>query len=149
MATRADVIMPKGGRAGLGSRRPRSLTLVEVLAALVLLGGSVTTMLVAQSTSMERIQTCERQLTAGHVAKELLVMWRLGQENLEIPARGDVAGAPGWSWSRTAQQRQIAEGVTVVEVTLDVIYSSSDARDAPWVRSYRWLIKNDRQAQKT
>jgi hypothetical protein len=119
------------------------LTLAEVLASLLIVGGSVTTMLVAQSNSLERINTCQRQLTARHIAHELITVWRLQAEDLVVSSSGRIAGLERWSWRRSAQQLRTADNMAAIEVTLKIIYTDPDRRTTPWVRPYRWLLTDD------
>ena len=132
------------------SRRHRGtnrhgMTLVEVVASLMILGGSVTTMLVAQSASLEQMSAARLQLIAGHQAKELIATWRLEKVDLKAPTSGAFSDMQGWSWRRTASLTKIVDGIEFQEVTLTMIYKDPDRRSTEWMRSYRWLIRDEKK----
>jgi len=123
----------------------KGVTLVEVLAALSILGVSITMVLVAQAKCLQHFEVSRLELTSRQVAGELLATWHLEKEDTTVESGGDIDSLEGWSWSRSAHQIAIAEGAHVTEVTLQVIYRNPDGRTAPWVRPYRWLVDHGRQ----
>jgi len=123
----------------------RGVTLVEILAALSIVGVSITTVLVAQAKCLQHLQVSGLELTSRQVANELLATWHLEQEDITVESGGDIDLLEGWSWSRSAHGIVIAEGVQLTEVTLEVIYRDPDGRAAPWVRPYSWLVDHGKQ----
>ena len=123
----------------------KGVTLVEILAALTILGVSITTVLVAQAKCLQHLEVSRLELTSRQVAGELLVSWRLEKEDTTVESGGDIDSLEGWSWSRSARQIAIAEAAHVTEITLEVIYRNPDGRTAPWVRPYRWLVDHGTQ----
>lgn len=120
------------------------MTLVEVIASLVILGGSVTAMLVAQSASLDQMSTARRQLIARHEAQELIAVWRLSDADLSASANGAIEGLPGWSWRRSAERLNVTQEAELLEVTLEMVFQDPDGRSAAWVRPFRWLVKHEK-----
>lgn len=121
-------------------RRLHGLTLIEVLVALVIIGGSVTTMLVAQSNCLVGLQGTQLELSAQHLAKELIANWAIGKENLHSDASGGIANHRGWTWQRTARRVQLTENAAATEVTLHLEFDTGLRRTAAWRRGFVWLI---------
>ena len=119
--------------------RAKATTLIEVIAAILLLGMAITTMLVAQSRTLARISNGKRELKAVHLAKELRAAWKLNDQDLAQPASGSVDDAPGWSWQRSAQPVRVADSIVVTEVALEIMYSQG-LQSQPWSRRFGWLI---------
>lgn len=128
-------------------RRLRGLTLIEVLVALVIIGGSVTAMLVAQSNCLAGLKGSQMELTAQHLAKELIATWAIDKEDLHLSASGSIAGRRGWSWQRTSQRFSLVDGVSATEVTLNIEFDTGMRRSATWHRGFVWLI-DDAASQK-
>ena len=122
----------------------RAFTLVEVLAAVMIVGGSVTAMLVAQSRSLESIGAGRHGLTARHLARELILTWDLHGEDVTLPSSGAIAGDENWSWRRTVQTVEAAPGVRAREILLTLTHHDRTTGKPPWSREYRWLVMNDR-----
>ena len=125
--------------------RAKSVTLVEVLAALAILGGSITTVLVAQAHCVHHMAVCNCELTARHLAAELITTWRLRNEDLTVASQGDVPGTPGWHWSRSARRMAITERAFMMEITLEMVYQDPQRRASPWIRRYRWLVDEQKK----
>ena len=132
-----------GRIAGRGGY-PRALTLLEVLAALTILGGAVTMMLHAQAQALEHLHQCRLQLIAQDIGKELKSGWSLDKVDLRTPASGTMPGMEGWSWSRSVQRMDVADGVSAVEVTLRIAYRKREELSAtPWTCEYHRLIHHE------
>lgn len=120
--------------------RRSALTLIEVLVALVIIGGSVTAMLVAQSNSLGALKGSEMELTAQHLAKELIATWAVDKEDLQSDASGGIPAHRAWTWRRATKRIALIEGTNATEVTLHVAFDSGIPRAAPWRREFVWLI---------
>ena len=121
------------------------LTLVEVLASLVIIGGSVAAILVAQSNCLQHIEASRLQLTARDIATELIAAWRLNGSDLSMDTRGEVEGMTGWAWRRSSQPSDVLKSVKVTEVKLEIIHRDPHLPGAVWVRSYFWLSSNEQE----
>ncbi len=120
------------------------MTLIEVLAALMIIGGSVTTMLVTQSNALAQLETCRLQGTAQSLAKELIAEWTLEGTDVSSAEVGTFTNDKHWSWKRSATDTMVNGTVAATEITLEMRYVNPDARTAKWVREYRWLMaRND------
>ena len=124
----------------IGPRRLHGLTLIEVLVALVIIGGSVTTMLVAQSNCRGGLKGSQLELTAQHLAKELMANWKIDKDALHSDASGSISNRRGWTWQRTARRIQVTDSATATEVTLHLEFDTGMRRTAAWRRGFVWLI---------
>lgn len=124
----------------IGPRRLHGLTLIEVLVALVIIGGSVTTMLVAQSNCLGGLKGSQLELTAQHLAKELMANWKIDKEDFHSDASGSISNRRGWTWQRTARRIQVTDSATATEVTLHLEFDTGMRRTAAWRRGFVWLI---------
>jgi type II secretory pathway pseudopilin PulG len=98
-----------------------SFTLIEVVAALVLLGGTVVALLVGQSRALEQVAASQRLREAAHLAEELLSEWALQDQEVTTGAEGTFDEWPGWSWQRTVEPGFLSEGGDLLGVRLDII----------------------------
>lgn len=119
-------------------RLARALSLVEVLASIVIIGGGVTTMLVAQSNSVATLKTARLESQADEFARNLIARWRLSHENVSKNASGDIPGQQRWTWRRQSSPFYAGEKVKATLVTLTIVRAGSQA-EGPWVRRYEWL----------
>lgn len=119
------------------NRRP-GLMLIEVLAALVLLGGAVVGMLVAQGRCLRQLDDARRKGTAAHLASELLDHWQLHDDVALVSDEGVFEGHPQWSWRRTAQATTVAETVEMTRVVLEIFQRPTDANRQLAI-VYQWL----------
>lgn len=129
----------KQGEKLLSARR--GMTLVEVLAAALIMGGIVTTALVGQAKALRQITAAERTVQAANLARELLASWEIENRDLSSPYEGAFDTPKGWRWRRRDGSIRLAGGVEVREVTLDIEYQGSDTQ-VPWRREFRWLSQN-------
>lgn len=117
------------GRRSVSCFRRRAMTLIEVLAALVLLGGVIVTVLVAQSRSLTQQTAAERQRRATQLAENLLVRWRLeGIATIE-PDRGSFEHEAGWCWQRDVRRRVLLGDLEMKEVVLTILKAGPDHGD--------------------
>lgn len=116
----------------------RALSLVEVLASVMIIGGAVTTMLVAQSRGIAAMQNGRFEMQARDLAKEVLVEWQQKNDTLADLVSGRFDGMQRWSWRRTSEKTTIAPKIEATMVTLTLI-RAGDGRERPWIREFRWL----------
>lgn len=126
-------------------RYPRGLTLIEVLAALVIIGGSVTTMVIAQSNCLEGLSQSRLETTAQHLARELIANWTVSGEDLHTPASGRIANRPRWSWQRSADSVSLSESKKATQITLRLTHTDQDTAGGSWSRKFVWLITKKEQ----
>ncbi len=130
------------GRRSADQRRRRGSTLVEVLAASVIVGSAVTTMLVAQSRSLRQLEASQNELVARHMAKRLIAEWRLSDEKMATPATGSLPNKDRWDWIRSADQVLIAKDIKATQVNLRLV-RRGDEHSEDWVRQYHWLERRE------
>lgn len=130
-------------------QRRAGVTLLEVIAAAVILGTSVTMMMLAQGNMIEQLSVSRRQLTAGAVAHELIARWQLTEENMTEPSSGTVDGLPGWRWARSSESTTVAQGVTVTRVALSVTHWGDGHEPTNWTRVYRWIVSENARTDTT
>ncbi len=115
----------------------RSVLLVEVLAAVLILGGSVVALLVAQSRAVQQSVANRQVERASTLAAELLAAWRLEKTDIRIQDEGVFEGDPNWFWRRTVEQDDLA-GIAVLRITLTVHQQGSDGSITEYGR-WDWL----------
>ena len=115
-----------------------ALTLVEVLAALVLLAGTVTTLLLAQSRALEQQSATAERNEASRLAEELIQHWRLVDEDLSVDGQGALDAQPGWVWRRWVEEYATDGDAMLVRVHLEVL-RVLDRSDPRTVAEYEWL----------
>ncbi|MEO1616965.1 MAG: prepilin-type N-terminal cleavage/methylation domain-containing protein [Planctomycetota bacterium] len=76
----------------------RGLTLVEVIAALVLLGTLVVSTLLAFSRHRRQLRAADDRLQAVAIADEILPKLMAESNGLTVGQRGTIAGRPDWFW---------------------------------------------------
>lgn len=132
--------------------RRAGLTLIEVLAASVLLGSLLATAVVSASRHTQQVRGAQDRLNALEVADELLHSWLVdGQGNIESN-EGPVPDHDGWTWrvygrtepeleplgfhvgvlqiiDQTRQQRM--SGDSAARILAEVEFVSSSAVTAP------------------
>lgn len=123
---------------GRASRLARALSLVEVLAAIVIIGGAVTTMLVAQANSIATLRTAKLEGRADNFARNLIAQWRLSREDVRTDAAGQISGEQRWTWRRKVRPFHAGKKLEASLITLTIVRAGSHA-EAPWVRRYEWL----------
>lgn len=97
--------------------RRSGLTLVEVLAALVLVASVISGVVVTQSRSLAQLRATRDLATASQLARELVTEWQL---NAPLARSGEFAGKTGWSWTRSELPEDPLELPDVLRVQLNV-----------------------------
>jgi Tfp pilus assembly protein PilV len=115
------------------------MTLVEVVAATLLVGTLVTASLTARARYVTAMKTAMWQITATEIARNMLTDWRLEEADMKVEGRGVVEGRPGWAWSRSAEIREVADGVSSKIVTLKLRRHIQSAPNAPWYQSFSFI----------
>lgn len=84
---------------GINLRRlRRGLSLLEVIAALVLMGTIVVTTLLAFSKHRRQLALSKERLQAAEIAEELLPQLIRSERGIVAGQRGTIAGRPDWFW---------------------------------------------------
>lgn len=107
------------------SWRQHGVTLIEVMAALALLGSLAVAMVLSRGWLVEQHQQAGQKLEAVEVADKLLAQWWAGETiQLPIDATGRVDGYPVWSWqTRVVDNRSLASFEALV-VRLSILDDS-------------------------
>lgn len=122
--------------------RPRSMILIEVVAALALLGATIVAILVVRSRSLVQLQTAGERLQATQLARELIVDWRLRKVNVTRDDHGEFesepgpGSGPGWSWRRSVSSVVVADKVEMKSITLEIVRRNGGDEV---VASYLWM----------
>lgn len=116
-----------------------ALTLIEVVAALVIMGSAVTTILVAQANAVQVVAESKFDLEACERATNLIASWRVSGADITREAKGGFDSAPNWSWRRTVAPWQGPSKRKFVQVALELRWRDSKL----WTEratSYSWLV---------
>ena len=90
-------------RATTSWRRRSGVTLIEVLAALALLGSLAVAMVLSRGRLVDQHDLAEKKLEAVQVANALLVQWWAGDpKHLPVNVSGQIEEHPGWAWETQA-----------------------------------------------
>lgn len=120
-------------------RNANALTLIEVVAALVLVATSVTALLAAQGRSLAQLRQARAPETTATLARELITQWRL--EPLVVPpSEGEFLGQPTWRWTREVTLPTDGRLSELQEVVLS-IHRRDDRGVERTIASYTWLEK--------
>jgi Tfp pilus assembly protein PilV len=122
--------------------RTRALSLIEVIASLVLIGGVVTALITMQARSLEQVRASRNQQTAAALAQELIVQWKLNSESDESPAQGRFDAIPGWRWERHTKPYVTHNG-SPLEWTSLTITCADVVGPEHVVATFQWLEKPD------
>ncbi|MCK6464034.1 MAG: hypothetical protein L6Q93_04185 [Phycisphaerae bacterium] len=112
-------------------RRSRGLSLVEVLASLTLIAGTMTALLLAQARSLRQLAATRQGTEAHTLAEELILTWKADPSS--VTAQGEFNAALRWvreespSWRTSTRELQ--------EIRLRVYGDDGDAVLAEYV----WL----------
>ncbi len=128
----------------------RALTLIEVLAALALMGGTASAMVVAYTRALHQIHETHLRRQAFERAHEQIVQWRLDNEPLDHNAEGrfenttseglpDTTIQGQWIWTRTVRPVRVTPTTDMHGITLTVLL---EREDQPRTRLAQvvWLI---------
>ena len=124
--------------------RTRSMILIEVVAALALLGGTIVVILLVRSRALVQLQTAGDRLQAAQLGRELITDWRLRQINVTRDDHGEFESEPGpgpepglgWSWRRSVSSVVVADKAEMTLITLNILDRSGSDEV---VASYAWL----------
>lgn len=114
------------------------MTLIEVLAALVILGTMMVTFLVSQSQSLAQQTTANHRRRAVALAAELLAQWRLNETPVTQSAGGAFGRPLGWSWRRDVERSRVLDDIEMYGVTLTVHRATIEHRSEEILR-VSWL----------
>lgn len=119
--------------------RARGLTLIEVVAALVILAVTTTALTVAHARSLEQLRVLRHQETAAMLAEE----WLAARALEDLPAVESSSGTfehqPGWRWALAGGPWLPDDGgPALVQRSLEIYRARSEAGEE-LVRRYTWL----------
>lgn len=84
-------------------RKRSGVTLIEVLAALALLGSLAVAMVLSRGRLVEQHRLAEKKLEAVQAADVLLAQWWAADEkHVPVGLSGRIDGKPGWLWETEA-----------------------------------------------
>jgi Tfp pilus assembly protein PilV len=120
----------------------KGLTLIEVVASLVLIALTATSLLAAYGRSLEQLRATREQETADGLARELLAHWSVEPIPLDEESKGTFENEPGWQWSRNTQRQWGIVSLEVYELTLTIERRGDDGH---WrrVATHSWLQEAD------
>jgi type II secretory pathway pseudopilin PulG len=102
-------------------RSAAGLTLVEVLAAIMLMGTVLVSVLIASGRQRAQAAGAERRMEACRVADDLLDRWWSDPEGMPPTGQGPVPGRDGWRWRTQATTdegaRILGARVVALEIT--------------------------------
>lgn len=118
----------------------RSLVLIEVVAAIALLGSTAVGLLVAQSQALGQLETARRRALGARVARELLAGWQLNEVDVQIADAGSIESDPQWSWRRSVADTRVADSARMKLITVSILHQSPMLGPRR-VLHYQWLEK--------
>lgn len=117
----------------------RGLSLIEVVAALVLLAGCAVTLLTAQGRSLDQLRAVRTQETAADLARELITSWKL-DPTADLPLEGYFESTPGWRWERQECWYATGSQGNLQEVALTIYRPQSKGMgEEEALASYSWI----------
>lgn len=127
----------------------RALTLIEVIAALAILGTTATAMLTAYGRALHQMALSQDRRTACELADALLLHGELRGERFDVAATGtfaEIEGLPAglrdvehWQWARTVRRVRPTPTSEMNEVRLRVTRERDDGR-VETLAVVHWLI---------
>ena len=94
-----------GGRACSSNGSTEGFTLIEVVAALVLLAGALVSITLATARLQRQSRLALDRVAAADVADTLLRRWFESAEGVPINSNGWLPGNPSWSWETKLNRR--------------------------------------------
>jgi prepilin-type N-terminal cleavage/methylation domain-containing protein len=121
------------GRRREPSRRLQGLTLVEVVAALVILGILLALIVKASTQSSRQLALAERRLYAAREADRLIAGWFSASAPLQPGLSGQIAGTPALYWETVDRDggRQPRLGTRVVQLRMFTVASTAAPGPVP------------------
>lgn len=114
MKTRSTICLPCWKRAGL--------TLVEVVAAIVILGTILVGIVLAKARHTRQLALAMQQQTAVQAADELLTGWWAVKQGVPVEARGQLDTTPAMIWQThvvaNPEAQQLGSRVVQLQVRL-------------------------------
>lgn len=108
--------------------RRAGLTLIEVVAALVILGTILVGIVLSRSRHSRQIALSERKMQALRAADGLLSRWWSSPEGIPLDASGDVESDPSLRWRTEVRARPGLEELDVRVVRLEILETRSTGR---------------------
>ena len=118
--------------------RARGISLIEVVAALALIGTAITMLLGAQARSLEQLAVTRDRQIATELARELITAWRIDPLRQEPAREGSFASHPGWRWTRGEMPYRSTSRLALQEVTLTIHRVDGSGHESH-VAGYTWL----------
>ena len=113
-------------------KRRDAFTLIEVVAALVLMGSVLAGSLLAFSRHRRQLDVAEKRLEATVVADQLISELSALEDGIPNQSRGRIAGKPNWFWQTAPVGTTMIASVPMQVIRLQIIdltaESSGDAR---------------------
>ena len=122
------------------NRRP-SMTLIEVVAALVLTATAATAMLTAHGRSLDQLRRTGHLDHAATLAHERITLWQLSGSHT-IAAEGRFDNEPRWRWRTMVEPYSAVSDLVLQRVTLS-IQRTDGVGQAKTVARYTWLERMD------
>ena len=132
------------GTAENNLRRGRGLTLVEVVAAALILATVATTALSVLSASLTGLRANGDQLVAQHHARNLIADWRINPTELAVSGSGMCAGASDWNWTRNVAPYNAQADAHLHMVTLTLQKDGATANTASPAYAWTWIVRNEK-----
>jgi len=120
------------GRHWIWSGRPGG-TLIEVAAALAILGSLVVAMLMTEARSRRQEACAQRRLAACRAADELLGQWQLGGQGPPQNDSGRIAAEANLSWRTSVIDSSELAALGGKVVRLEILDESASPQPAPTV----------------
>ncbi|MEK6674127.1 MAG: hypothetical protein AABZ47_00565 [Planctomycetota bacterium] len=119
-----------------------ALTLIEVVAALVLVATTATLVLTAQSRSLHQLRHLQESETAHRLAGELIAKWKLQRPQQSPMLEGRFEEATHWHWRRSVRPHDFRSG-SLQEVTLTVQRSEPKESSPATIGTWIWLERTN------
>lgn len=110
-------------------RRSAGMTLIEVVAALALLGSFAVAMMLSRARLVEQHTRAEQKLDAVAIADALLAEWWAGDAaTFPINEEGHIEGQAGWYWQTRVIKHDGLRPFQAQVVRLRILDRSSEGR---------------------
>lgn len=121
--------------------RRRGAILIDVLAALVILGTTVATLALAQWRSLAQVAATRQKAVASSLARDLITSWRLEDTRFSDFDEGEFEEQEGWSWRRSRAWTTVDPGIEMPELTLEILALDSNGVSQV-VTTVSWLERS-------
>ena len=107
-------------------RRRSGVTLIEVLAALALLGSLAVAMVLSRGRLVEQHQRAEQKMQAIDIADQLLAQWWASEPKaIPVNTSGPVEGHQDWVWETASYQQRALQPFDAHIVRLRIVDASA------------------------